>query len=209
MATSLTTLIADAKERADLTDSAFVSDAAWTRWINLAVRELWGLALSHNAEALATSSNHLGVTSGTIPLPTGCLRLLYVEKDPDTSPQILPQTSLAGKGRTNQISYYVSGTTISITPREQSAGDYRLHYVPSPTELVGFSDSLDSRLEQVWGYISIRAAISARGKEEVSTKYLIEELALCRDEVKRTFARRGGHIGMTPIETTPLNPWAR
>lgn len=211
MAHTLEQIRDEAKELADevQSDDDFVEDDQWDVWINRGLHKLWRLIMRHNREMLLTSSDS-SIASGaqTITIPTG-MRLLYgVERDPTLAARhwLKPIIALQKNGSfyDGARKYRRNKTTIVIEPLERAAGDYRVHYVGSPTELSADSDQIDAALDAWWDYPALWAALKCRDKDEVARNELTDQLNRMEEEIVDLVTAEDGALPRTIVDVEEL-----
>lgn len=200
MATSAATLIANAKELADLTNSAFVSDAQWLIWVNEGARELHTIVSTAFADTfyteasftIAAGANTKDLTSlspafmrikgldfnPTLPTRETVRRYNFAERN-----NVGASPLADGYARRNLRRYrVVSRSLLIVEPKENAPGDYKLMYVAVPTVLTnsGTPVGLQAELDPWAEYIEIVSAIKARVKQEKGW----EDLRVLRDTMR-------------------------
>jgi len=174
-----------AKDRADMINSKFVSDAEWLRYINGSYAELYDL-LTTTFEDYYTIDTDLSITSGhTVPLPADTYKVAGVSLRISTGTyipmlkfnwnnrDIKASATLSYLGRP-MVQYRLVKDNLYITPTDCAVGTYKLWYIPTFTPLVADSDTTEAM--QRWDdLIVISAAIKALSKEESDTKELFKE----------------------------------
>jgi hypothetical protein len=179
---TLGTLRADCKFRTDKTNSGFVSDPEWNKWINDGYYELYDrlvtaydndynvadpyLFLSDGVteryplapdfyKLLGLDVQIAGTTSGWMPVP----RINFVERNKYATPyQIF-------YGIRTNLHYRLTDKYVWLIPIPAAGQWMRAHYVPRMSQLVLDSDILDgiSGWEE---YVRVHACINARVKAE-------------------------------------------
>lgn len=198
---SLAELRLAAQQRADMVNSAFVTNAEWTTYINGALFELYGLIIeaygddyfvagtpwtittAANTEFYPLASDHLkllGVdlqlAAGPPPLYVSLRRFNFAERNQGMAP--LFQLQL---GRTN-LRYRQSGNNLWLRPFPAAGLTVLLRYVPRMVPLsadVDTSDGYNGWLDLV---IEV-AAMKALAKEESDTSSPEKQRALMRARI--------------------------
>lgn len=201
---TLTQLIADVRQRADVENSQHVSDAEVTRYINQGVAALHALIVENNEDEYAAETT-ISVTAGTVTspiiavseVPVGPYKILAVDVI-DSSGSSFPVRRFSLGERAQQDSesssiyyptrYRLRGTNSIIwsPPFEQDVS-VRVTYVASAAELSG-SDTYDGR--DGWEeWITLDAAIKVMTKEETDDSQLVRERALVEARILKQIAR--------------------
>lgn len=165
MAVTTAQLIALAKEAADLTNVAdYVTDATWVDWLNAGVKELHRLVTGKFKDTyFRTHDFTLTAGQSQVALPSDFWKIKGLDIDPGTPRRReVRRFNFAerNKFRANNLRdldparyctdrwYNVVGSGLmKIEAEEQSAGNYRLYYVPKPVTLTLSTDrsfSVDS-----------------------------------------------------------------
>ncbi len=212
MAVLLSAIITEAKELCHKDNSDFATDTAWTVWINQGVRRLWNRILMINPEFLLTTSDvTLTGVANTTTIPTGMRSLYGVEKDAALSTRhwLRPTTALmknaVGDDFRRRRTFRRTKTTINVEPPEYCAGNYRIHYIGSATDLVLASNTaIDAVLEPWWNIPAIFAAMRAMDKDEVSRTQHAESLARAEEELESELAKANSAMPVTITDVEDL-----
>lgn len=212
MAVLLSAIITEAKELCHKANTDFATDAAWAVWINQGVRRIWNRIMLVNPEfLLSTSDFTLTGTTNTTTFPTG-MRMLYgVERDPTLTTRhwLRPTTAMmknaVGDEYRRRRNFRRTRTTIVIDPLEYAAGNYRTHYIGSPTDLVLAADTaIDSVIEPWWNIPAIFAAMRAMDKDEVARDQHANSLARAEEEMESELARANSALPVTMTDVDDL-----
>lgn len=204
------TLITEAKRRADMTHGGIVStDAEWLSLLNAGYLDLWDQVLQAFGDAFSSSATFAlagGAGSGSkYTLPADLLLVRLVERKTGDATQWRNLEPFELSERDNsELCYRVMGGELHFVPEEATAGDYRIWYAPGPTALaVTPSDvSMDAKVERWWPYVANHAAISALAKEETDAPQLQAEQASI---LKRLAAMVPKHKGKPSTTSTVYN----
>lgn len=183
MATTLLNLQTRARERADMVNSQFISDAELNTYINMGMLELYDMLVQANEDYFTTSTNlTISAGSNTAALPATFYKLrgldfslngsyvnvpLFNFQDRNRASSRNIWSNLLGDGRR----YRVFADNIMIQDIDNAAGSYRAWYIPSLSYLVNTSDTLPASLSKFgWDeYIVLFAAERMLSKEESDT----------------------------------------
>ena len=173
------------RERADMVYSQFVSDSELRSYINASARKLYDLLVEAGEDyysASLTFTLATGEASYTLPANTVYkLRGLDIQEGGAWLPVGSYQQLERGHWQQNSIDrliakvkYRLFSDTLEFLPADQTAGTYRLRYVPFMTAMVSDSDTFNG-YNGYEEYIVVDAAIKCKDKEESSTTVLERE----------------------------------
>ncbi len=176
---TLLSLRTQAKQRADMVNSSFVSDSEWNSYINASATELYDILVSAYADYYV-STGSLSILNGTdtYSLPTDFYKLLGVDLVIDANgnavtlkPYNLQQrnaflfTPTWNTVGLAYLRYHMQGQSIKFVPMPTTAQTVRILYVPALATLSGDSDTLDG-VDGWEEFIVIDSAIKAKQKQE-------------------------------------------
>lgn len=202
---TLTQLIADVRQRADVENSQHVSDAEVTRYINQGIAALHALIVENNEDEYAAEIE-LSVSSGststnilTGDAPGGPYKILGVDvvhTNGDSFPVrrfILgerAQQDSESRSIYYQTRYRLRGlNTIIWSPPFEQDVTVRVTYVESSVDLASGSDTYDGR--DGWEeWVTLDAAIKVMVKEESDDAQLVRERAIVEARILKQIARR-------------------
>lgn len=209
--TPLITLRNGAKELADKVNDASVSDITWNVWINQGVESLWSLVSTAFADhffktfdftlAGGVGGNILDVSTVPTTATGDFRRVRMIEWNPDTSSRLKIRSfnwneKDARKGAPASTiwcsfrRYRLMGQKLYVEPYEQSAGPYRLYYIPGPQTLTLTCDALDPAVDEWAEYPMVFAAMKALGKEESDDSQLSNRIQALKAEILDAAASR-------------------
>ncbi len=230
MATPLSSIMADAKDLADLLNNTLVGDPTWRRWANQGKERLYrmlvvkaparfqksvfftltgGVGLGADTVQLATDFRELregGVTKD--PLVQGTRRTLhrfnFAERD--------AQGQLPPWGSERQLGYDIQGqasaANLVIEPASICAGSYAYFYLagPAPWLTDGTQDgtNIEAVLEPYVDFVAHTMAIKALQKEESldSAQALKQDLAGLIDEIQAEFSEGSDPATIIDVDQT-------
>jgi hypothetical protein len=199
----------DAKQRADMVNSGFITDPEWNTYINSSIAELYDLLVQKWGEdyfieeGRATSDG----VSTTIPLPSNFFKLMGVDLQYSGAPGgwvSLRQFQFAERNRASYPSmpaspygglvntrYRLSGKNILFSPAPGAGQVFRFWYVPRVPKLVNDGDQMDfiSGWEE---YVVVDAAIKALAKEESDVSVLMAQKGALVARIESAAANRDG-----------------
>lgn len=185
--TTLATIRTRARQRSDMVNSQFVSDAELLDFINASYAELYDLIVQTYEDYFITSLEFslTASDSGIRALPSDFYKLKGIDYKLggnfttlypfDWNTRNLRQRAInrlyAGD---YDLSYRLLGSNIHLEPSDNATGDFKLWYIPAYTALSADTDVIDTVITRGnWEeYIVIDAAIKMLAKEESSTAHL-------------------------------------
>jgi hypothetical protein len=202
-------IITLAKQRADMENTGFISDAEWLTYADQSYRKFYNI-ITTLYEDYNVSEHDFSTVAGTeeYSLPSGFLKTRLVEIYGITPrPISLKQWTLSEKNKLAYnvngypVRYAVYGDKLRLMPVPQGIHQMKLWYVPSATPITATSQSVEvyNGFDE---YIVLDMAIKALAKEESSTERLERE----RDRMEKLLEEtlRGRDAGsprfMTDIE---------
>lgn len=190
----LSDLRTQAKQRADMVNSSFVSDPEWNTYINSSFKELYDLMVGAYGNDYFAVFGTPSVTDGvntTFPLPVDFYKGLGVDQLIGGRWVNVPPFSVAERNRVS-----------SFAGQPPSSGiQFRLIYIPRPAPMVNDSDVVDGVAG--WeDYIVVRAAMKALAKEESDVSVLAGELAVLKQRIEAMAENRDA--GNPPCGTDAL-----
>lgn len=213
---TLTQFIERCRERADMENSRFISDAELTRYINASIQELYDLLIATRGENYYISSSTFTTSSGTdsYALPTGMLKLMGVDLIRSaTEAYTLRSFKWQERNRnrtpyqfndTTNLRYQIRGSNLVFSPSPQANHSIKLWFIPTATELVNPSDAFDG-INGWEEYVVIDCAIKMKSKEESP----VDELLLAKQEMKnRILQASAGRDSTEPprvVDTETIN----
>ena len=183
------------RQRANMENSQFVTDAELNSYINLAIAELYDLMVSKYGEDYFFTSYDLPLQIATeaYTLPTDFYKLLGVDLMIDATRKIrLRRFEFAERNRVDyaltlreiDLRYRLRGNTIIFSPiTNVSQRTIRISYIPRYVYLGGDTDTFDGY--NGWEeYVIVRAAIKCLMKEESDVSALAQELMLLEKRIE-------------------------
>lgn len=213
---TLTEFIERCRERADMENSRFISDAELTRYINASIQELYDLLIATRGENYYITSSTF-TTSGstdTYALPAGMLKLMGVDLiRSSTEAYTLRSFRWQERNRnrepyyfndTTNLRYQIRGNNLVFSPVPQNNQQIKLWYIPAATLLSSGSDSFDG-INGWEEYVVIDCAIKMKSKEESP----VDELLLAKQDMKaRILQASAGRDSTEParvVDTEVIN----
>lgn len=204
IATTLSELKTRAQKRADMTNSAFLSDADWTALANEGQNRLFDLLVrTHEDYFETTMSPNITTVVGTedYALPSDFYKLLSVDCLADSSASDWYSLVPYHPQRRNAYSvqhfmnrpsftlrgYRLVGGNLRLKPTPQAVHTVRVRYVARPDELITTTqEDLAHSLLSHWSeYIVLHMALAAMTMEESDTKEVKEGMARLERQIER------------------------
>lgn len=206
------------RERADMENSRFVSDAELNRYINSSIQELYDILVASRGENYYVNSSTIATTStDTYSLPADFLKLMGVDIISGGKAYTLRAFNWSERNRYKEpyfindnanLMYQVRGSNIVLMPQPQGNVQLKLWYIPRAVLLTLDTDSFDG-INGWEEYVVIDAAIKMRVKEESP----IDELVLAKQDMKaRVLAASSARNSAEPsrvqdVDGTPFRNW--
>jgi hypothetical protein len=231
MAVTLSSLRTQVRERADMQNSLFVSDDEVDLYINNSAWELYDIVISKFEDQFIYTDSITGLpptytisntANNWFTLPTNFYKLRGVDRQQDSSSDswfTLSKWNFAERNNfldrgvrslygSATASYRVLGQKVTILPQSDSAGIYRLWYIPKMTTLTSGVD-LDASIEMWSEYIVVDAAMKCLIKEESDTSMLmnIKQGLLARIESMSANRDAGSPEKIADVRGTTINRW--
>jgi hypothetical protein len=179
-----------ARERADMENSKFVSDAELNRYVNASIQELYDLLIASRGENYYIDSDSFTTTNtDTYALPSDFLKLMGVDLVTSANKAYtLRAFNWSERNRYREpyyindnanIMYQIRGSNIVLTPQPATGKIIKVWYIPRAAILVSDNDSYDG-INGWEEYVVIDAAIKMRVKEESP----IDELLIAKQDMK-------------------------
>jgi len=172
------------RQRANMENSQFVTDAELTNYVNASYAELYDLLVSRFEDYFIQDPYQFTLTNSVskaaLPSDFYKLRGVDLQLNSPTDWVSVSQYNFAERNtrKLNQarygnfVSYRVLGSNIQVMPAESAAGTYQLWYIPRIVKLENDSDSLTGVMD-FEEYIVVDAAIKCLIKEESETSVLL------------------------------------
>lgn len=227
-AVSLTTLRARARERADMTGSAFVADGATSldNWLNEGAHRLHALLAEKFGNDYIVKSAAFPTAAGTssYSLTTyapDLFKLLGVDLTVGTRPVDLKKFNFKERNAYRAATsaaygaglprYHLEGAVLRLYPAPNAVYSGTIWYIPMLQVLQGGSGStyinlLTSATDTVdfpngWeAWIEIHAAIQARIKEESDIRELVQEREKLEAEIEKAAENRDAGTPMSAVD---------
>lgn len=207
-----------ARQRADMVASQFVTDAELNGWINSSLAELYDLLVQKYGDDYFVEVATI-TTAGNVDrydLPADFYKLLGVDlyltgAAPDQGAITLRPFTFAERNRYStansqtwlgltNLRYRLSGSKLWLTPTPQSEQTLRLWYVPRVVPLVNDADVADG-VSGWLEYVVVDVAIKAMQKEESDVSVLLAQKGALIQRIESAAENRDAGSPATVADT--------
>ena len=209
-----------ARERADMENSRFISDAELNRYINASIQELYDLLIASRGENYYVSSYSFTTSTNTdtYALPSGMLKLLGVDYVRGVnSAYSLKSFKWQERNRYREpyylndsinLQYQIRGNNLVFMPMPQGNQQIKVWYIPAATLLTQNTDSFDG-INGWEEYVVIDAAIKMLVKEESDTSELMMAKEAMRQRVLQASSARDSNepARVVDVESNYYRAW--
>lgn len=214
MAITLLELRTQARQRADMERSQFITDSELNIYINSSIAELYDLLITAYDSEYNISTYTFTTVTGTTSydLPTDLYKLRGVDAAIG-GPEFKSVRKFTFNERNRDqffsgwdyngyptVRYRLVGSQILFAPAPDSETDIRLWYIPLAAKLVADTDELND-LNQFAEYVIVDAAIKMLQKEESDVSVLFAQKEALRNRIEDM--AKGRDAG-TPDEITDI-----
>ena len=200
MSITLSELRSQARDRADMQNSAFVSDAELTKYLNSSIAELHDLLIADGESDYYILSTTFSTVAGTetYALPAAFYKLKGVDVQSGSEWLSVRPFNFnernSGQSAAYNLSgidfrYRLAGSNIMLTPAPSGVNTVKLWYTPVATKLTADADTLDD-INQYSEYVITDAAIKMLQKEESDVSILLAQKADLRKRIENMVANR-------------------
>lgn len=196
MSITLAQLKSQARDRADMTNSQFVSDSELVNYINGSIAELHDLLIAayDNDYFITEYSFNTAANTASYALPADFYKLRGVDTRIGSDQWFTIQPFNFNERNSqnelvtylaygNNFRYRLVGSNITFTPVPTSVYSIKMWYIPVATKLSSDSDVL-SDLNQFSEYVIVDAALKMAAKEEADVSVLAAQKADLRRRIE-------------------------
>lgn len=195
MSMTLLQLRTAARQRADMVENNFITDAELTSYINSSIAELYDLLVSCYGADYYTSSTTFTTVNGTADyaLPADFYKLKGVDVQMADKYFTLQPFNWNERNRNTNLSwglltgpamrYRIVADNLKLVPTPTSGYTVKLWYVPVATKLTSDSDTF-SDINQYYEYVITDAAIKMLQKEESDVTVLMAQKAALTQRIQ-------------------------
>lgn len=180
------------RQRADMTESDFVTDAELTTYIQQSYRKLYNLVITTFSDWYVDDPVEFTVSSGnTFTLPATFYKLVAVDFSLNGKWVEVPRFTMNERNRQNAgrfrvfhptIKYRLMNNKLRFVPTDNATGTYRYWAVSKPSVPVDDDDTIEG--ENGWDeFVVLDAAIKCLAKEESDVSVLMSEIAQVKDDI--------------------------
>jgi len=196
MGTTLLQLKTDVRNRADMANSLFVSDAELITYINGSIAELHDLLIGSEDYYLVEYSVNTIANTATYALPAAFYKLRGVDIRQNSGDwqSLRPfnfneRNSSSDTQSSNGLRYRLTGSNLMLSPAPVGVYEIKIWYTPVATKLAIDADILND-VNQYSEYVIIDAAIKCLNKEESDVSVLLATKADLRKRIENMSASR-------------------
>lgn len=211
------------RQRADMENSQFVTDAELTSYINQSYFELYDLLVQKYGDNYYVATPSTFVTDGVslqYNLPADFYKLLGVDLALSTSSDsyvTLKPFNFTERNRYNapntqslygvtNLRYRVNGSKLMLTPLPTSGQTIQVWYVPTMTQLAADADTMDG--VSGWSeYVIVDAAIKCLQKEESDCAVLMAQKQALISRIENAAENRDAGSPATVADTSTDYDW--
>jgi hypothetical protein len=210
-AISLTELIEDAKGRAEMLGSDFVSESLWKSFINKGLGNLYDILVSsYGDDYFAETSKPLDIAQGAgkLDLPVNFYKLIGIEMYYMGQWRSMKDFQFAERsllsGLESAPRYCIQSDKILIRPENHTALKIRLVYIPEFQKLSALGETFN--FKSSWDdYVILTAAIKAKDLEESDVSVLAAELDFSRQNIIKMAPNRDANRPKKVIDTESVD----
>lgn len=214
MILTLAQIRTQARQRADMEVSQFVTDSELTSYVNASIAELYDILVSrfedyYILDTTATVANG----ADTITLPADFYKLKGLDYDVGggqyetvRSFQFIErnETYDPGFGTFPRMRYRVLGPVLKLTPPDFAPGNYRIWYIPRFASLVNDTDTFDG-INGWTEYVIVDCAIKMLNKEESDAGPFREQKQKLLDRIEAMATDRDAGEPQTIVDLSTVN----
>lgn len=204
--TTFLSLRLQARERADMVRSKFISEPELKQYVNNSIKELYDLLVATFSDYYIANPLEftLAGTQDGYSLPTDFYKLRGLDKSIDgasseSSWYSIDSFNFAERNRYNYtnaivnafplVKYRVFGGQVKIIPPQNAAGLYRMWYIPRAPDLVADGDEFDG-INGWEDYVVVDAAIKMLQKQEDDVGVLMAQKQQLKERIEAMAASR-------------------
>ena len=211
------------RQRCDMVNSTFVTDAELNSYINQSAYELYDILIEKYGDEyflkLPAPTGTFDGTSLTYALPSDFYKLLGVDllvSSPDWWVTLRP-FEMAERNRfalrnfqsfygLSNLRYKLAGSNLWFSPIAASGQQYRIWYIPRWIELVADTDILDG-ISGWTEYVIVDCCIKCLQKEESDPSVFMVQKQALLERIEVAAGNRDAGMPHTVSDTMRANPW--
>jgi len=212
-------LVTQIRDVADMTATAFVTDAEIVRYLDKSYRSLYMKIVKANKSFFVTSYT-INVVSNqdTYALPADFFKAvgvdLLINDDNDNRITLSPfnfnqrnrnKTRFYAFTSYRGFRYYFRGDDIVFTPIPDAANTVELWYIPDPTSITATNQTITVNPAVIEDYLILDAGIKCLQKEESDVTVLAMERDRLQEEILQATAERDDGLPELLTDTTFLD----
>lgn len=180
------------RQRADMVDSDFVTDAELNTYIQQSYRKLYNLVVTTFSDWYVDDPVEFSITSGnTFTLPATFYKLIAVDFKLNGKWIEVPRFNINERNRQTAgrfrifhptIKYRLMNNKLRFIPTDDATGDYRYWAVSKPSVPTDDADTIEG--ENGWDeFVVLDSAIKCLNKEETDATMLIMEQQQIKEDI--------------------------
>lgn len=208
MSITLLQLRTQARQRSDMEDSTFITDAELNSYINASIAELHDMMVQSYGEDYFVKSSTFNTVSGTdnynlssaitdndfyklrgIDAKIGQNDYYTLKKFNFNDRNKFKHDGIWNYLGITAVRYRIVGNKLYFTPTPDGTTEVRVWYIPKATILVADSDTLDD-LNQFAEYVVVDTAIKMLNKEESDVTVLMNQKAMLKRRIEEVANNR-------------------
>jgi hypothetical protein len=212
------------RQRADMVNSQFVSDAELTGYLNNSIAELHDILSESYGSEYFLKSDIIPIVSGTeaYNLPADFYDLKGVDVKVDSvNYMTISRYNFNERNRTSNFRYWdymgianiryrLVGQTLRFSPMPDRTAECRIWYVPLATKLVDDTDTLED-FNAYSEFVIVDAAIKMMQKEESDVTLLVGQKQMLEKRIREKSQHRDANIAptVTDVYQEIMDPYRR
>lgn len=219
MAITLAEIRVQARQRADMQNSNFVSDSEANNYINNSIAELHDILCEAYGSEYFVVSTEFAITTGTasyaLPADFYEVKGVDIKMQPSQVYQNVKRFNFNERNRytdlvvwdlagLTNVRYRVVGNSLMFNPTPSQDATVRLWYVPVATKLVQDTDSLDDQNAYA-EYVIVDCAIKMMQKEESDVRVLMAQKQALEKRIRDKSQNRDAAEAPTISDVTAEN----
>ena len=199
MATTLSGLWQEVRQRADMEDTQFITDAELTTYINNSLGELYDIMVSQYGADYFVTTYQISTVADTqdYELPSDFYKGLGVDVDVNGELYALERFNFRERNHlrsstptfftssTPKYKYKIHGSYLRLAPTPEAVDDITLHYIPRLIRLADGADTVSGVMLDNWTeYVVVDSAIKCLIKDESDVSVLMAQKEQLRRRIE-------------------------
>lgn len=203
------------RDKTDLQDTQFITEAELIRYINSSWKELYGLIVDTEDSYYLTSQN-VSIVSGTdiYSLPTDFYKLKGIDINITSTRAITAQPfNFKERNRKNYIGnfnfqyrYILRGDNVQFLPEPNSNRTATIWYIPRPATITATTDTINT-VNGGYKWLVADVCVAVANKEESDPSVYIAEREKTERRIIDSFAARDSDFAPTVTDVSNINDY--